>query len=212
MFKAVISLVIGSNTPLRLTETGEAIQRRLKNVKFEWKGKPDRLLFDKLLAESGAIMGLIIAECGAYLAGIESGGTEFPPCAAIEQHAREHIEAQNLIKQFLSAHPEEAGMGKMSCQPVWESYQGFFKDAEGYFPERRDFNDGMEREGFRLYREPAPGTGKKPIKRDKALPEGLRRGTNRKNQQILAVSSWYGACILLLNYEQFFISQQTSSF
>jgi hypothetical protein len=79
MFEAVISLVIGSNTPLRLTETGEAIQRRLKNVKFEWKGKPDRLLPDKLLAEGGAIMGLIIAECGAYLAGIESGGMGFPP-------------------------------------------------------------------------------------------------------------------------------------
>jgi hypothetical protein len=105
-------------------------------------------------------------------------------------------------------------MGEMPCQPVWALYQTFFKDAETYSPERRDFNGGMEREGFRVVQGPARGTGKKPIKRDKALPEGLRRGTNRKNQQILMGSCWYGACVLcldciflcvlLLNYEQFF--------
>jgi phage/plasmid-associated DNA primase len=77
MFKAAISLVIGSNMPLRLTETGEAIQRRLKNVKFEWNGKQDRRLMEKLLTEGEAIMGLIIKECGAYLADIEAGGSGF---------------------------------------------------------------------------------------------------------------------------------------
>jgi phage/plasmid-associated DNA primase len=187
MFKAVVSLVIGSNMPLRLTETGEAIQRRLKNVKFEWNGKPDSLLLDKLLAEGEAITGLIIKECAAYLADIEAGGTGFPPCEALERHTRAHIEAQNPVKQFLLTHPE-AGMGKMSSDMGWQLYKSFFKDAESYDPKRRDFNAGMEREGFRV---PAPGTGKKPIKREKALPEGLRRGTNRKNQQILMGSCWF---------------------
>jgi hypothetical protein len=73
----------------------------------------------------------------------------FPPCEAIERYAREHIEAQNPIKQFLLEKPE-TGMGKMPCKMVWEAYQGFYKDAEGCFPKRRDFNAGMEREGFRV--------------------------------------------------------------
>jgi hypothetical protein len=47
-FIPCISIVIGSNTPLYLNETNEAIQRRLKTLGFNWVGKSDRLLPGRL--------------------------------------------------------------------------------------------------------------------------------------------------------------------
>jgi putative DNA primase/helicase len=148
-FTSAISLVIGSNTALRLTETGEAIQRRLKNVKFEWNGKPDPLLMEKLLAEGEAITAVIIEECGKYLAEKAAGGTGFPPCEAIERHARGHIEAQNPVKQFLLEHPELV-TNRAACAAVWVMFQAFAKDFGLQYPLKREFNAGMEREGYRV--------------------------------------------------------------
>jgi P4 family phage/plasmid primase-like protien len=147
MFTSVISLVIGSNMPLRLTEMGEAIQRRLKNVKFDWKGKADPLLMERLLAEGEAITAIIIKECGKYLANRAAGGTGFPPCEAIERHAREHIEAQNPVKQFLIEQPEMI-TSKIACGAVWNAYQNFARDFGEAFPKKREFNAGMENEGY----------------------------------------------------------------
>jgi hypothetical protein len=147
-FTPCVSIVICSNVPLFLNETGEAMIRRWKTVRFEWKGKPDRLLQDRLFKEEGAaITGLIVSECGKYLADIAAGGDGFPPCEAIDAWAKAYIEERDPVKQFLEEHPEMF-KNPVVCKTAWATYQRESEDYGDKYPLLHIFRDGMRAAGF----------------------------------------------------------------
>jgi phage/plasmid-associated DNA primase len=141
------SIVICSNVPLFLNETGEAIIRRWKTVRFEWSGQPDRLLPKKLALEGEAITGLIIREAGRYLEDIEAGGDGFPPCEAVDQWAKDYVEECDPVKQFLEEHPEMFKTPVL-CKRAWEYYQNEAPSYGEKYPQLHIFREGMRAAGF----------------------------------------------------------------
>jgi hypothetical protein len=122
--------------------------RRWKTVRFEWTGKPDRLLLDRLVKEEGAaITGLIIREAGCYLADIAVGGDGFPPCEAIDAWAKAYIEERDPVKQFLEEH-QEMFKTPVLCKTAWATYQRESEDYGDKYPQLHIFKEGMRAAGF----------------------------------------------------------------
>jgi hypothetical protein len=122
--------------------------RRWKTVRFEWTGKPDRLLLDRLVKEEGAaITGLIIREAGRYLADIAVGGDGFPPCEAIDAWAKAYIEERDPVKQFLEDR-QEMFKNPTLCKTAWAAYQNEAPLYGDKYPLLHIFKEGMRAARF----------------------------------------------------------------
>jgi putative DNA primase/helicase len=123
MYNPTAKLVYSSNVELRLSETGDAVDRRVRRVPFKEKVEtPDAGLEKRLAAEAPHVLHRLIQEARAWYAADAANLPRFPPCPAVDRESKEYTESQNIALEFVSERCERVDGERVSGKELYEAF------------------------------------------------------------------------------------------
>jgi putative DNA primase/helicase len=141
-FAPQCKVILSSNSRLRLSETGNALERRVRLVPFraDFRAQPDKDMPNKLRAEGPAILAILIDYARRWH---ERG---LPESKAVTEASAEYILDEDVVRQFIA---EKCVRGDGEAEPRAELYKAFTAWLKSNKPpSAKSFKDKMLSRGY----------------------------------------------------------------
>jgi putative DNA primase/helicase len=136
-YRPQAKLIMSTNDPLRLTEHGAAIRRRLRMIPFDYTPtEPDGTLEAKLEPEAPQIL----SKLTGYAVRWYNNG--LPHCSIVEATSKDFIDNQDTIGQFIAeCVVQEAGAicGKTEMYKAYKAWEEDRGTEKRFIPTNRSF-------------------------------------------------------------------------